>query len=243
MTDSRNGRTIKIPVQTNKYRQLPGAEDGRRPLLAGPDGDRPDIAEAKPVLEDADCGNQISELRAEVAGGQEQVSKLEAEVESWKTQALDLQVETRHWENQASGLQNQIDDWKTRVAQLQNREAEVRRRAERQARFQIEQERDRLLKRMLSVADDLERALSHADKTDPLRAGVELTLGSLLKQLRQEGVEPIQALGQRFDPNLHEAVASDGSGADQVVKVVRAGYNLDGELLRPAQVIVGRVLY
>jgi len=96
---------------------------------------------------------------------------------------------------------------------------------------------------MLSVADDLERALSHADKTDPLRAGVELTLGSLLKQLRQEGVEPIQALGQRFDPNLHEAVASDGSGADQVVKVVRAGYNLDGELLRPAQVIVGRVLY
>jgi molecular chaperone GrpE len=243
MTNSRNGRTIKIPVQTAKRRQLPGVEEGSRLLLSGPDGDQPDLAEAKPVLEDADCGNQVSDLRAEVEGWQEQVSKLEGEVESWKTQALGLQVEAQDWENQASSHQNQIDDLKTRVAQLQNREAEVRRRAEHQAKQQIGQERDRLLKRMLSVADDLERAISHADKTDPLRAGVELTRNGVLKQLCQEGVEPIQALGRRFDPNLHEAVSTDGTGVDHVVKVLRTGYSLNGELLRPAQVVVGRLLY
>lgn len=243
MTNSRNGRTIIIPVQTVKRRELPGVEERRRLLLSGPDGDQRDIVEAKPVLEDADCPNQVSDLRAEVEGWQEQVSKLEDEVESWRTQALELQVEAQDWENQACSHQKQIDEWKTRAAQLQNREADVRRREERHANQQIGQERERLLKRMLSVADDLERAISHADKTDPLRAGVELTLNGVLKQLSQEGVEPIQALGRKFDPNLHEAVASDGTGVDQVVKVLRNGYSLNGALLRPAQVVVGRLLY
>ena len=97
-----------------------------------------------------------------------------------------------------------------------------------------------MLLRLLTVADNLERALDHADADDPLRAGVQLTLNDLMKQLAQEGVEPIQTLGQPFDPHVHEAVATDGSGGDRVIKVLQTGYTLNGELLRPARVVVGR---
>lgn len=118
-------------------------------------------------------------------------------------------------------------------------ERRARERAERRAELRIREERARLLNRLLTVADNLERALRHADAGDPLRAGIELTLDDLRSQLAQEGVAPIQALGQPFDPNLHEAVAVDGSGGEEVVEVVQTGYTLDGELLRPARVVVG----
>jgi molecular chaperone GrpE len=118
-------------------------------------------------------------------------------------------------------------------------ERTARERAQRWAQLEVYQERQRLLNRILVVADNLERALAHADENDSLHAGVQLTLSDLMKQLAQEGVQPIQALGQPFDPNLHEAVASDGSGAETVADVLLTGYTLNGELLRPARVIVG----
>jgi molecular chaperone GrpE len=118
----------------------------------------------------------------------------------------------------------------------------VRQRLQRQAEAQVQQERRRLLTRLLAVADNLERALAHADGNDPLRAGVALTLKDLRGQLAQEGVAPIHALGATFDPHLHEAVTTDGSGGDAVVEVLQTGYTLDGQLLRPARVVVGRRL-
>jgi len=131
-------------------------------------------------------------------------------------------------------------DWQDRALRLQADAENVRKRAERRAQEQIAQEQRRILGRMLSVADNLERALAHAAPDDPLRAGVKLTLNDLLAQLAKEGVEPIEALGHPFDPHLHEAVSSDGSGGDRVIKVLQTGYTLDGALLRPARVIVGQ---
>ncbi len=131
-------------------------------------------------------------------------------------------------------------DWQDRALRLQADAENARKRAERRAQERIAGERRRILGRMLSVVDNLERALAHAPPHDPLRAGVELTLNDLLTQLAQEGVKPIEALGQPFDPHLHEAVSSDGSGGDRVIKVLETGYTLDGVLLRPARVIVGQ---
>jgi molecular chaperone GrpE len=240
MSNQTNGRTIRIPVQSTQGRLLPETDKQSHPLLAGPDGDRQEVIEAKPALEDADVGPA---QRAQLAELRDRVSRLQNEIEAWKSQMHDWETVAGELEQQVSNLQSEVDDWKSRVTKLQGREADVRRQAAHQARFQTKQERERLLKRMLSVADDLERALLHANENDPLRSGVAITLNDVLGQLRQEGVEPIQVLGHRFDPNLHEAVASDGSGGDQIVKVVRTGYVLDGDLLRPAQVVVGRLTY
>ena len=153
----------------------------------------------------------------------EQVVEARAEVED-RTQ-VETEVDATQWEEPAPSRQVEVE--------------EILRRSERRAEIQIWEERWRLLSRLLTVADNLARALAYADENDPLRAGVQLTLDDLRAQLAQEGVEAIQALGQRFDPNQHEAVATDGSGGETVVEVLLTGYTLNGELLRPARVVVG----
>lgn len=102
-----------------------------------------------------------------------------------------------------------------------------------------------LLQNLLSVKDNLERALHYANSGDAggesLVEGVRLTQYQLNQMLQKEGVEPIDAEGQPFDPRLAEAIQSvnDPSVADHtVVQVVRTGYTYGDEVLRPAQVIV-----
>ncbi len=136
-------------------------------------------------------------------------------------------------------MEAEIAVWKEQAARWQADVENARKRAERRAETLIRQERQRLLTRLLEVADNLERALSHADHVDPLHAGVQLTLEDLRGQLAQEGVEPIEALGRPFDPTWHEAIATDGSKGNTVVQVLQTGYTVDGELLRPARVVVG----
>ena len=126
------------------------------------------------------------------------------------------------------------------VAEMQT----VRRRAEERLQGQVEHMRRELLLRFLDVADNLERALKHADG-DPaaLAAGVDATYRDLERLLAREGVERIAAADAPFDPALHEAtgaVPMPGLTAEQVVAVERAGYTVRGELLRPARVVVGQ---
>lgn len=119
-----------------------------------------------------------------------------------------------------------------------------RKRQQRLAQDGLQADRERLLRGFLLVVDDLERALATPQGHEAtLRQGIELTRRSALRMLQQEGVEPIRAEGRPFDPLWHEAVATttpDGAGATSgaVVRVVKAGYRLGDQLLRPAQVVV-----
>lgn len=104
--------------------------------------------------------------------------------------------------------------------------------------------RRELLARILEVADNLERALAFAD-SDPkaLVEGVEGTYRELSRLLDREGVKMIPAMDAPFDPTVHEAVSVvPWPDADEeiVVSVDRAGYTLNGDLLRPARVVVGQ---
>lgn len=134
--------------------------------------------------------------------------------------------------------QAEVMDWQDRAMRLQAEAENVRKAAQRRAETRIQQERERLLRRILSLGDNLERALAHAEPDNPLRAGVQLTLEDFREQLAQEGVTPIEAQGRTFDPLFHDAVAVQGSG-DTVLEVLQTGYVLDGKVLRPAQVVVG----
>jgi molecular chaperone GrpE len=106
-------------------------------------------------------------------------------------------------------------------------------------RKRTESRRAFLLK-LLSVADNLKRALEYARPDDGLSEGVRLTYRELLDILRTEGVEPIESIGLPFDPSVHEAVgvASGYPFEGIVVKEETKGYWHDGELLRPSQVVV-----
>lgn len=103
-----------------------------------------------------------------------------------------------------------------------------------------------LIKEILPVIDNLERAIEHATKTGESTSiveGVELTLKGLLKVLERFGVQRVEALDKKFDPNIHEAVyQEDREDVDPgtVVGELQKGYIMDGRLLRPAMVSVAK---
>jgi|SRR5579862_795116 len=110
----------------------------------------------------------------------------------------------------------------------------------------VERGRRSTLSAFLDVLDNLDRALDAAGdrEDDPLVQGVALVRQQFLATLEGFGVTPIQALGQMFDPSCHEAVtmtpASAATPDGQVVGIVRTGYRIGDDILRPAQVAVAR---
>jgi molecular chaperone GrpE len=103
-----------------------------------------------------------------------------------------------------------------------------------------------LIRRYLEVLDDLERALKNRPQDGEGAAwaeGIELIYRKLAGILESEGVELLEAEGQPFDPNLHEAISqepSDDHESGHVIEVVKNGYRLGDRVLRPAMVRVAQ---
>ena len=98
------------------------------------------------------------------------------------------------------------------------------------------------IKAILPVVDDFERALAHIADDDASKEGVQLIYNKMMKVLEQRGLKPMEAKGQKFDENLHEAVtqfpAADESQKGMVVDVIEKGYYLNDKVLRYAKVVV-----
>ena len=141
------------------------------------------------------------------------------------------------------------------VAELQAELAELRDRSIRTLadfenyRRRADRERDDLkrfavadvLRDLLPVVDNLERALAAGGTVEDLKLGVDLTLRQFKDLLRQRGVGEVQAAGEPFDPALHEAVAREEDpqvAVPTVTAELQRGYTLNGRLLRPALVRV-----
>lgn len=134
-------------------------------------------------------------------------------------------------------------DWRDMALRLQAEMDNFRKRQQRLAQEQIASDRERLLRGVLPLADNLERALAHKDGQDGLRQGVVITHNALLQWLKQQGVERLDAAGKPFDPAWHDAIstvpASHYDAEPQTVAAVsEAGYRLHDRVLRPAKVIV-----
>ncbi|MCP5071337.1 MAG: nucleotide exchange factor GrpE [bacterium] len=105
-----------------------------------------------------------------------------------------------------------------------------------------------LARDLLATVDNLERAIEHAKASEhgdfeSILQGVEMVRREILTALAQHAVLPVEALGQPFDPNVHEAMAqmdSDEAESGTVLEVLQPGYQLRDRLLRPARVVVSR---
>jgi molecular chaperone GrpE len=98
-----------------------------------------------------------------------------------------------------------------------------------------------LVKQILPVVDDFERALKVQTADENYAKGVELIYQRLAATLKRLGLEPIDTAGQRFDPNVHEAVQrvpTDEVEDQSILEEFQRGYNFKGKLLRPAMVKV-----
>jgi molecular chaperone GrpE len=118
-----------------------------------------------------------------------------------------------------------------------------RKRATRDQESLVARAHERLMKALLPVVDDLERALVAAAEHEEakLHEGVRLVARELHAALRREGLEEIETEGP-FDPHIHEALLSQPSEADEgaVIEVLQKGYRLGDRVLRPARVVVSQ---
>jgi molecular chaperone GrpE len=136
------------------------------------------------------------------------------------------------------------DSWLRAAAELEN----YRRRAAREAREGAARAQAEVLRSLLGVLDDVERALAATETAeessdDPIVSGVRLIRSRLLDILRQYGVVEIAAEGRPFDPHLHEAVMqlpSEEVADGHVAQVLERGYQIGERVLRPARVAVAR---
>ena len=157
----------------------------------------------------------------------ENATKL-AEVQVLQKQLAELKVDQEDARNQL----------KRAVADYQNLEKRVN-----EGRSELTQfVGAELVKRLLPVLDHLEQSLSgisEQEKQSGWVKGVVLAVKEFNQVLASEGLDQVATDGA-FDPILHEAVDTRDGENDMILEVVRKGYNLNGKVLRPAQVIVGR---
>jgi molecular chaperone GrpE len=117
-----------------------------------------------------------------------------------------------------------------------------RKRAAKEAAAAGERAKSGLVRELLPVVDNLERALASArDGEEHLAEGVRLVHSELIAVLERNGVEQFDPKGERFDPSEHEALSTreqDGAESGVVLDVVERGYRANGTILRPARVVV-----
>jgi len=130
--------------------------------------------------------------------------------------------------------------------QIDEEIARTKARLETDFQRRLDLEKQYIILPFLEVLDNLQRAIAAGSNgtTDRLLEGVQMTASLFNSKLQSVGVEPIVALNQAFDPNVEQAVGmvkvADASKDGIVVEEVQTGYFLKGQLLRPAQVRVGR---
>jgi len=144
-------------------------------------------------------------------------------------------------------LQRERNDLLDTTQRLQADFENYRKRVLREQTALVERATEGLVEQLLPVLDSFELALANLDPdvdTDRVRKGIELVYAELLGVLERAGLERIDALGEPFDPNEHEAVMQeDGDGEEgepRVGGVLRTGWKLKGRVLRPAMVKVVR---
>ena len=135
--------------------------------------------------------------------------------------------------------------WRDKYMRLQAEFDNYRKRTLREKMDLVASGGSDVIKSMLSVLDDMYRAVAASEKSEDiaaLREGEKLVLQKFEEALRQKNVVEIEAVGKEFDPDFHEAVARFAAGEEhkgKVIDVVQRGYMLGDKVLRYAKVVVG----
>jgi molecular chaperone GrpE len=153
------------------------------------------------------------------------------------------QVE-RELQELVSGLERERDEYLELARRTKADFENYRKRVAREASAAEARGRAALARDLLSVVDNLERALAAAEPRDDgapnhLAEGVRLVYEELSGVLGNAGVESFSPVGDQFDPDQHEAMLTRPGAEGAVLEVFQKGYRLNGQVLRPARVVVG----
>jgi molecular chaperone GrpE len=171
-----------------------------------------------------------------------EIDSSEGAEESEEIQEMDVEALLAELEVQQQKSEEYLDGWQRERAEFTN----YKKRMERERDLQRHNIKGNVIRGYLEILDDLELALKNRPTDDEGASwseGIELVYRKFLALLEAEGVEPMQADGQQFDPNLHEAISqepNDDFESGQVIEVVRNGYLIGERVLRPASVRVSQ---
>ena len=190
------------------------------PKTAGDSGEKP--------LTENNLGAQTTPLTEEVPSAPANLSPEEVELLKAK----------------AAKANEYYDRLLRQAAEFEN----FKKRAAREKQDAIKYANMALLEKLVSVMDHFEMALaattgSQSENTDSFKKGIEMILSQFKTVVSEGGLEEINALHQRFDPNFHEAVSMQESTEvpeDHVIVQLRKGYKLKDRLLRPATVVIAK---
>jgi molecular chaperone GrpE len=163
-----------------------------------------------------------------------------------KRSRKDLEAEIEHLSQELDNARAELDDAKDRVLRGLAEFDNYRKRVVREREQLTKCANEELIKRLLEVIDNIERALAAAQETHDLKGfikGIELIDQHMKDILTREGLCPIECVGADFDPNYHEAVMAlekEGVESEKVVEEVQKGYMIDGRVIRPSKVIVSK---
>lgn len=178
---------------------------------------------------------QGAEIHEAAEAEPEQVSELKEVNEELEALQKEL-AETRQ------KAEEYLDGWQRARAEFAN----YKKRVEREQEQIYQAAAGQILKRYLEILDDMERALKNRPQEGygaEWAQGIELIYRKLVGILENEGIKPMEAEGQLFDPNLHEAITSEESEnhkSGEIIEVLQRGYLLGEKVLRPALVRVAK---
>ncbi|NLI92435.1 MAG: nucleotide exchange factor GrpE [Peptococcaceae bacterium] len=176
--------------------------------------------------------NEVEDLQESQAGNAEESMDIPAK----DSGTLELKAELDEYKSKAEDYYSQLQRLK---AEFDNFRKRTQKEKEEAAKYGSE----RIILSLLPVLDNFERAVesSHKNKDfESLSQGVEMIHRQFLKVLEDEGLKTIQAAGEQFDPNLHEALLREETdqGENVVLEELQKGYYLKDKVLRPSRVKV-----
>jgi len=158
-----------------------------------------------------------------------------------KTEVLQKQIE--ELQSQTESLKKEKDDIFAKFQRVAADYDNYQKRSAKQITDSIAYEKDKLIKSLLPVIDDLERVLEHTDNTEAVVKGVSIVYEHLKGVLRAQGVEQIESAGEKFDPACHQALSQRTEQDKQdgvVLEELQKGYKLDGRVIRASRVVVNK---
>ncbi len=141
-----------------------------------------------------------------------------------------------------------IKELEDRLLRLQAEFMNYKRRVEREQLELADFIKGEIFKKILPILDDFKAMMAHAEEgknEESVLQGAKMIYNKLKEVLEKEGLEKIQSLGEKFNPELHEALmtrpTTEAEEHDRVVEVYQDGYKLKEKLIRPSKVVVGKL--
>ncbi len=183
--------------------------------------------------------------------------KILKDAEEIKAEADEIKADTEEIKEELHEIKEELDaqksteveeDYKAKFFYLAAEMDNMKKRFEREKSNLVKFGNEKVLSGLLEVVDNLDRTVDaiandEDEKVNNIYQGVEMVRTQFLNVLKSNGLEKIEALGEIFDPNFHEAMAqmpAEGKNDQEVIQVYQHGYSLNGRLLRAAKVVIAK---